>query len=70
MIGMLAIFIAVSQTLVDSGFASALIQKKHPSQTDFSTIFYWNIAFSSLLYLILYAAAPLHSKILFHTNAV
>ena len=58
MIGMLAIFIAVSQTLIDSGFASALIQKKTPTQTDFSTIFYWNIAFSSLLYLILYVAAP------------
>ncbi|MDE5758276.1 MAG: lipopolysaccharide biosynthesis protein [Allobaculum sp.] len=57
-IGMLAIFIAVSQTLIDSGFASALIQKKNPTQTDFSTIFYWNITFSTLLYLILYAVAP------------
>lgn len=59
MLGMLAIFIAVSQTLIDSGFASALIQKKNPSQTDYSTIFYWNIAFSSFLYLILYVVAPL-----------
>lgn len=58
MIGMLAIFIAVSQTLIDSGFASALIQKKNPTQTDFSTILYWNIAFSSFLYLILFVSAP------------
>lgn len=58
MIGMLAIFIAVSQTLIDSGFASALIQKKIPTQTDFSTIFYWNIIFSSFLYFILYVSAP------------
>ena len=57
-IGMLAIFIAVSQTLIDSGFAAALIQKKKPTQTDFSTIFYWNILFSTLLYLILYITAP------------
>lgn len=59
MLGMLVIFIAVSQTLIDSGFASALIQKKNPSQTDYSTIFYWNIAFSSFLYLVLYVVAPL-----------
>ncbi|MDE6384135.1 MAG: lipopolysaccharide biosynthesis protein [Paramuribaculum sp.] len=57
-IGMLAIFIAVSQTLIDGGFTSALIQKKSPSQADFSTIFYWNSAISLLLYLILFASAP------------
>lgn len=58
-IGMLAIFIAVSQTLIDGGFASALIQKKSPTQTDYSTIFYWNLCFSSLLYAILYILSPL-----------
>lgn len=58
-IGMLAIFIAVSQTLIDGGFSSALIQKKEPSQTDYSTIFFWNIFFSACLYLILFISAPL-----------
>jgi len=58
-IGVLTIFITVSQTLIDGGFGSALIQKKDPTQTDYSTIFYWNLGFSSLLYLILFAAAPL-----------
>ncbi|MCM1152579.1 MAG: lipopolysaccharide biosynthesis protein [Muribaculum sp.] len=57
-IGMLMIFIAVSQVLVDGGFASALIQKKDADQTDFSTIFYWNIVFSIFIYIILYAGAP------------
>ena len=57
-IGMLAIFIAVSQTLIDSGFGSALIQKKQPSQTDYSTIFYWNLCFSALLYSLLFLVAP------------
>ena len=57
-IGMLAIFIAVSQTLVDGGFTSALIQKKNPTQADFSTIFYWNSAISLLFYLILFVSAP------------
>lgn len=57
-IGMLAIFMAVSQSLVDGGFASALIQKKDASQTDFSTVFYWNCIFSALLYGILFSVAP------------
>ncbi len=58
-IGMLAIFIVVSQVLIDGGFSSALIQKKSPSQTDYSTIFFWNIGFSLFIYLILFFAAPL-----------
>lgn len=58
-IGMLAIFISVSQTLIDGGFGSALIQKKAPSQEDYSTIFYWNILFSAVLYLILFLISPL-----------
>lgn len=61
-IGMLAIFIAVSQVLIDGGFGSALIQKKHPTQTDFSTIFYWNLAFSTFLYFILFFCAPFISE--------
>ena len=61
-IGMLAIFIAVSQVLIDGGFGSALIQKKYPTQTDFSTIFYWNLAFSSFLYFILFFCAPFISE--------
>lgn len=61
-IGMLAIFIAVSQVLIDGGFGSALIQKKNPSQTDYSTIFYWNILFSGFLYLILFIFAPYIGK--------
>lgn len=57
-IGMLAIFIAVSQVLIDGGFGSALIQKKNPTQTDYSTIFYWNIGFSLILYAILFLCSP------------
>lgn len=57
-VGILAIFIAVSNTLVEGGFGSALIQKKRPTQTDYSTILFWNIGLSTLLYLLLFAAAP------------
>ena len=58
LIGMLTIFLMVSQVLVDGGFGSALIQKRQPTQTDYSTIFFWNVGFSSFLYLILYISAP------------
>lgn len=34
LVGMILIFIVVSQTLIDSGFGSALIQKLNPTQTD------------------------------------
>ena len=57
-VGMLAIFIAVSQTLIDGGFCSALIQKQDVTSKDYSTIFYWNIAFSGMLYAFLYFIAP------------
>lgn len=58
-IGMLTIFISVSQTIIDGGFVSALIQKKEPTQTDFSTIFFWNISVAIFLYIILCVSAPI-----------
>lgn len=57
-IGMLAIFVIVSQTIIDGGFGNALIQKKKPTQIDYSTIFYWNILFALILYLLLFVSAP------------
>jgi len=43
LIGMLAIFLAISQSFIDSGFASALIRKQDRTEVDFSTVFYFNI---------------------------
>lgn len=57
-IGMLNIFMMLAQTFIDSGFGSALIQKKQPSQTDYSSIFWWNIGMSVVMYVILFVAAP------------
>lgn len=58
LIGMLAIFIAVAQSLIDSGFSQALIRKQDRTEADNNTVFYFNIVVSTLLYLILYASAP------------
>ena len=57
-IGMLAIFMALAETFVDGGFGSALIQKKNPTQDDYSTIFYWNIAMAAIMYVVLFLCAP------------
>lgn len=57
-IGMLMIFIAVANTFVDGGFGSALIQKKEPTKEDYSTIFWWNMFLSLVLYGALYVSAP------------
>ena len=59
LVAMLGIFMALSQVLVDSGFANALIQKKDRTETDYSTAFYFNAAGSLLIYLCLFVCAPL-----------
>lgn len=58
LIGMLSIFLAVAQTLIDSGFSQALIRQQDRTEVDNSTVFYFNIVVSGLLYLILYLSAP------------
>lgn len=57
-IGMLSIFMLISATFIDGGFGSALIQKKRPTQDDYSTVFFWNLGLSIIIYLILFVAAP------------
>ena len=57
-IGMLAIFMTVSNSFIDGGFGSALIQKKKPTQADYSTIFYWNLIVGAAVYVLLFFLAP------------
>lgn len=61
-IGMLSIFMVLSEAFIDGGFGSALIQKKRPNQEDYSTIFYWNIGMSAVMYVVLYFCAPAISR--------
>jgi O-antigen/teichoic acid export membrane protein len=57
-VGVLAIFLAISQTFIDAGFSSALIRKTNPTEEDFSTTFYFNFAISLVAYALLFFAAP------------
>ncbi len=59
LIGMITIFITISQAIVESGFSRALIQKKDADQVDYSTTFFFNFMISILVYGILYFIAPL-----------
>lgn len=57
LIGMIAIFTAISASFVNSGFSSALIRKKDCTQADYSTVFYYNMAMGLFFYLILFFSA-------------
>lgn len=59
MVGMLAIFTAVSQTLINSGFSTALVRKNNRTQTDLSTTFYFNIVVGFVLYFVLFFSGQL-----------
>lgn len=61
-IGILSIFLLVAQSLIDGGFCASLIQKKEPTQDDYSTIFWWNIGLAVLLYAVLFFASPIVSR--------
>lgn len=58
LVGMLAIFIAIAQCLIDSGFSNALIRKQDRTDIDNNTVFYFNIIVSLGLYGVFFAIAP------------
>ena len=58
LIGMLAIFLAVAQSLIDSGFSQALIRKQDRTEVDNNTVFYFNTVVSIVIYAIFYLSAP------------
>lgn len=61
-IAMVHIFIALSNLLVIGGFTSALIQKKDAKHIDYTSVFYFNIVVSFILYVTLFFCAPAISR--------
>lgn len=61
-IAMLGIFMALAQSFIDSGFSNALIQKQNPTQSDCSTVFYFNVLIGIIFYSILFYFAPYIAK--------
>jgi teichuronic acid exporter len=59
LIVLVTIFIAIAGVFVQSGFNTALIQKKDADEVDFSSVFYLSLFVASLLYIGLFFMAPL-----------
>lgn len=57
-VALITVFTAVLQVFVDSGLGNALIQKKEADNIDFSTVFFTNIIFCTILYIGMYFFAP------------
>lgn len=55
---MITIFIAISNSIIDSGFSNALIRKTRIERVDYNTVFYFNLTVSILIYVLLHLAAP------------
>lgn len=60
-VAIVTIFITILQVFVDSGLGNALIQKKDADSKDYSSVFYANIVFCIVIYILLFLAAPLIS---------
>ncbi len=67
LIALITIFITISNVFIESGMGTALIQKKDVDIKDFSTVFYFNILTSILMYAILYLISPLIAN--FYNNS-
>ena len=58
LIGIITIFIAVFNSIVDSGFSNALIRKNDAKDIDYNTVFISNLVLSIVLFWVLYISAP------------
>lgn len=62
LIAMLTIFLSIAQSLVDSGFSNALIQKIDRTEVDYSTVFYFSTITSIFIYIIFFYISPFISS--------
>ena len=59
LIGMLTIFTLIANSLQDSGFVTALTNRRNTTHRDYNSVFWFNISVSLILYLLLFFLAPL-----------
>lgn len=57
-IAIITVFINLSQTMNQSGLNTALVQKKNPSEVDYSTVFYITLALSFVFFGLIFVLAP------------
>ncbi len=61
-IALITVFTSILSVFIDSGLGNAIIQKKEIDDLDYSTIFYFNVFMSIVIYLLLFFAAPFIAK--------
>lgn len=62
-LGIVLVFSAFADVFIYSGFGQALIREKEVTRTDYSTILYFNIVVSLVLYILLYFSSGLIADI-------
>lgn len=70
MIALVTVFITILNVFVDSGLATALIQKKNVDELDFSSVFWFNVGWCFILYLLLFYASPFIAKFYGRTELI
>ncbi len=61
LVAMVMVFISFLTPFIDAGLGKAIIRKKEVTAIEYSTVFWWNIVLSILIYIVLYFCAPLIS---------
>lgn len=62
LIALVTIFITLANVFVQTGFNTALIQKKNADDIDFSTIFYVSLLIAGCLYILLWFSSPIIAR--------
>lgn len=62
LIGMIAIFVAVGNTLLNAGLTQSLIRSEDLDETDYSTVFYFNLASAIAVYILVFYTGPLIAR--------
>lgn len=67
-IGLITVFMSLCNLFIGCGFGNALVQKKDAKSVDFSSVFYFNIGMSIILYIVMFFCAPLIAG--FYNNTI
>lgn len=59
LLSLVAIFISIANVFVQSGFNTALIQKKDADDIDFSSIFYLSLGIATIIYILIFLGSPI-----------
>ena len=62
LVGMLAIFSTIAASLQESGFVSALTNKRDATRHDYNSVFWFNVSVSVCIYILLWFCAPLIAR--------